>query len=75
MQEIKAGELSHILMEKEVLHVNNFGDTVIVITSGKNIGTYKSKPFNSRHWVTNIYRKENENWICVMTQEAPVLCK
>ena len=30
LQAIKVGELSHTQMEKEVLHVNDFDDTVIV---------------------------------------------
>ena len=71
---IKLGELSHTEMKKDVLRVKLYNDTAIVTTRGMNIGFLKTKPFNSKQWVTNIYKKENENWVCVMTQEAPVTC-
>lgn len=40
-----------------------------------NIGFLRDEPFNSEQWITNVYKNENEIWICVMTQEAPVTCK
>jgi len=72
---IELGELSHTEMRKKVLRVMLYNDIAIVITRGMNIGFLRDEPFNSEQWVTNIYKKENENWICIMTKEAPVACK
>lgn len=72
---IEQGDLSHTAMKKQVLRVKLYDDVAVVITRGMNIGFYKNNAFNSEQWVTNIYKKENENWICSMTQEAPVTCK
>ncbi len=72
---VKSGELSHTSMQKEVLRVNLQSDIALVITRGMNIGCYKNSPFNAEHWVTNTYKNENGNWICIMSQEAPVICE
>ena len=72
---IQTGDVIHMNMKKEVLHVNLHQHIAIVVTRGLNVGVFKSEPFDANHWVTNIYRKEGENWICIMTQEAPVACQ
>lgn len=71
---IQLGNLSHTEMKKKVLRVNLYNDIAIVTTRGMNIGLLRGEPFNSEQWITNIYKKENGNWICIMTQEAPVTC-
>jgi ketosteroid isomerase-like protein len=71
---IKDRNLIHSSMKKEVLQVKLYDDFAIVITRGKNEGRYFDKPFNAEQWVTNIYKKNNSQWICVMTQESPVAC-
>jgi ketosteroid isomerase-like protein len=72
---IELGELSHTEMRKKVLRVKLYNDIAIVTTRGLNIGFLRDEPFNSEQWVTNVYKKENETWICVTTKEAPVTCK
>jgi hypothetical protein len=74
LQAIRDGRLKHSSMKKEVLQVKSYNDFTIVITRGKNKGNYLAEPFNAEQWVTNIYKKINSHWICVMTQEAPVTC-
>ncbi len=72
---IEQGELSHTAMKKQVLRAKLYNDIAIATARGMNIGFYKGEPFNAEHWVTNVYKKENENWICIMTHESPVTCK
>ena len=74
LKAIKDGNLLHTIMKKEVLQVRLYKDIAIVIGRGKNIGVYLAKPFNSEQWITNIYRKQEDTWVCIMTQEAPVHC-
>ena len=47
-------------------------NTYFIMIRGKNNGLYKNVPFNSEQWIKNIYKRQNENWICIMTNEAPV---
>lgn len=70
---IAEGRLYHSAMKKEVLEVKQFGDFTIVITRGKNVGHYAGQPFEAEQWVTNIYQKKDSEWLCIMTQEAPVI--
>lgn len=71
---IKNRSLIHSSMKKDVLEVKFYADFAIVITRGRNKGHYLDKPFNTELWVTNIYKKTNLQWVCVMTQECPVAC-
>lgn len=72
---IQRGDLSHTEMRKKVLWVKLHNNIALVTARGLNIGFYKNNPFNLELWVTNIYKKEGKNWICIMTQEAPMVCK
>lgn len=72
---VQSGELSHTSMKKKIVRVKLQNDIALVISRGMNVGIYKDTPFNSEHWVTNVYKNENSNWICIMTQEVPVICK
>ena len=71
---IDTGTLLHTEMKKPVFRVQLAGDVAIVTSRGKNVGTYSRKLFNAEHWVTNVYRNENGDWVCIMTQESPVMC-
>lgn len=71
---IEKGELSHIAMVKKVLRVKLHNDIALVTSRGMNIGFFKGEPFNSEYWVTNIYQKQNGNWVCIMTNETAVTC-
>jgi hypothetical protein len=72
---IENGKLVHTKMIKEVKKVKLFNNFAIVISKGRNEGQYLDKTYNSEQWVTNIFIKEETNWICVMTQEMPAKCE
>lgn len=59
---------------KKVLPVKLQDNNALITTRGMNIGFFKNTPFNSGHWVTNIYKNENGKWTCVMAQESAVSC-
>lgn len=71
---IENAELSHVSMKKKVMQVKLLGDVAIVTARGFNKGSFRGEVFDAELWVTNIYKRENRNWICIMTQEAPVSC-
>ncbi len=75
LQDIEKGDLSHTAMNKQVLRVKTYNDIAIVTARGMNIGFFNAEQFNAEHWVTNVYKKENENWMCIMSHETPVSCK
>ena len=71
---IERGDLIHTAMNKKVLRVKAYNGIAIVTARGINNGFYKNEPFNSEQWVTNVYKNENENWVCIMSHETPVSC-
>lgn len=71
---IKEGRLIHSLMKKEVKQVKVINDIAIVISRGRNTGMYAGKAFDTWVWVTNIYRQQDREWICIATQESPIPC-
>ncbi len=72
---IETNHLSHSNMIKKVVRVQLYNDVAIVTTRGMNVGIFRDQEFNAEQWVTNIYKKAGGSWICIMTQEAPVICK
>ena len=72
---IESGKLVQRKMIKEVQEVQLNDNFAIVISKGKNVGLYLDTAYNSEQWVTNIYVKDDVNWICIMTLEVPVNCR
>lgn len=69
---LEQGLLSHTTMTKEVLRVKIYGDLAIVTGRGQNTGTWQGKPMEADEWVTDIYKRENDKWLCVLTHLTPV---
>lgn len=69
---LKQGSLTHETMSKQVLRVKVYGEMALVTSRGKNTGTWQGKPMEADEWVTDVYRYENEDWLCVLTHLTPV---
>jgi len=74
LKAIQSGKLSHASMKKEVVQVKAHDTIAIVISKGRNVGVYNDIPFDTEVWVTNTYKQDGLNWVCIMTQESPVSC-
>jgi hypothetical protein len=44
----------------------------VVTGRGKNTGWFKGEPLKADEWVTDIYKKEGDRWLCVLTHLTPV---
>lgn len=64
--------LSHSTMSKVVLRVKVYGDIALVTARGQNTGTWQGQPMEADEWVTDVYKKENDKWLCVLTHLTPV---
>ncbi len=69
---LKQGSLSHTAMTKEVLRVKVYGNIALVTGRGQNTGTWQGKPMEADEWITDVYKKENGRWFCVLTHLTPV---
>ena len=69
---LEQGLLSHSTMSKEVLRVKVYGDVALVTCRGQNTGTWQGQPIEADEWITDVYKKANEKWLCVLTHLSPV---
>ncbi|MBK6730968.1 MAG: nuclear transport factor 2 family protein [Bacteroidetes bacterium] len=69
---LQQGILSHSTMTKETLRVKIYGDIALVIGRGQNTGTWQGKPMRADEWITDVYKNENDKWLCVLTHLTPV---
>lgn len=69
---LEQGLLTHSTMTKEVLRVKVYGDTALVTGRGQNTGTWQGSPMDADEWITDVYKKENDKWLCVLTHLTPV---
>jgi len=69
---LQQGQLSHATMTKEVLRVKVYGDMALVTGRGQNTGTWQGQPLEADEWITDVYKKENDQWLCVLTHLTPV---
>lgn len=71
-QVLEQGLLSHDAMVKEVLRVKVYGNVALVTGRGQNSGSWQGQPMEADEWITDVYKKENGNWLCVLTHLTPV---
>jgi ketosteroid isomerase-like protein len=69
---LEQGLLSHTTMTKEILRVKVYGDIALVTGRGYNTGSWQGKPMEADEWITDVYKKQNEGWLCVLTHLTPV---
>ncbi len=71
-QVLEQGLLSHDAMVKEVLRVKVYGNVALVTGRGQNSGSWQGQPMEADEWITDVYKKENGKWLCVLTHLTPV---
>jgi ketosteroid isomerase-like protein len=69
---LEQGMLTHSTMTKEVLRVKLYNNIALVTGRGKNTGTWQGQPLEADEWVTDVYKKEDGKWLCVLTHLTPV---
>ena len=69
---IESGELSHDTMTKDVSRVRGYGDVAVVTARGRNTGQFRGQRISADEWVTDVYRKIDGRWLCVLTHLTPV---
>jgi|TARA_R110000868_G_scaffold143879_4_gene362598 ketosteroid isomerase-like protein len=69
---LEQGLLSHSAMTKEILRVKLYGDIALVTGRGQNTAIWQGESLASDEWITDVYKKENDCWFCVLTHLTPV---
>ena len=69
---LEQGLLRHDTMTKQILRVKVYGDVALVTGRGQNTGSWQGHPMEADEWITDVYKKENGTWRCVLTHLTPV---
>lgn len=69
---VEQGLLKHTTMTKEILRVKVYDNIALVTGRGENTGTWEGEPMQADEWITDVYKKENGKWVCVLTHLTPV---
>ena len=71
LQAVEQGILSHDSMSKDIGRVRVYDNVAVVTGRGRNTGMFKGAPISANEWVTDIYVKIDDRWICVLTHLTP----
>lgn len=64
---IGSGLLSHATMTKVPTHAHVTGDIAWVTGRGQNTGTFNGEPIEADEYITDIYRRVDGEWRCMLT--------
>lgn len=68
---IGSGTLSHDMMVKQLVRAKIYGDMAVVTGRGQNTGMFRGEPIAADEWITDIYRRIDGRWRCVLTHLTP----
>lgn len=68
---IASGMLTHSSMTKVATHACVVGDVAWVTGRGGNTGTFNGAPIEADEYITDIYRRVNGEWKCMLTHLTP----
>jgi ketosteroid isomerase-like protein len=68
---IKAGTLTHELMESEDSNVRSYGDSAVVTALTRSKGKFAGHEFTTLERATDFFVKRNGRWQCVFSQLTP----
>lgn len=71
-QVLEKGLLSHDTMTKQVLRVKIYRDIALVTGRGQNTGNWQGQRMEADEWITDVYKRDNNRWLCVLTHLTPV---
>lgn len=64
---VRAGVLSHDVMESEDLSVRVYGDAAVIVARGVSGGMYRGQAFREVERSTCVFVRQAEQWRCVVT--------
>jgi len=71
LEVVGSGRLTHATMTKVATHAAVVGDMAWVTGRGQNTGTFDGAPIQADEYITDIYRRENGQWRCMLTHLTP----
>ena len=69
---VESGDLTHETMEMVgEARIQIYGDTAVLTARVTNNGHYKNQPFSADEWTTDVFRRLENRWSCVLSHVTP----
>jgi ketosteroid isomerase-like protein len=68
---IGSGRLAHATMTKVPTHAAVMGDVAWVTGRGQNTGSFDGVPIMADEYITDVYRRSGDGWLCMLTHLTP----
>jgi ketosteroid isomerase-like protein len=72
LEVVQSGRLAHSSMTKVATHAAVIGDMAWITGRGQNAGTFNGAPIAADEYITDIYRRVGDEWLCMLTHLTPV---
>lgn len=69
---VASGRLTHSSMTKTPTHAAVMGDVAWITGRGQNTGTFNGAPIEADEYITDVYRRVGDCWLCMLTHLTPV---
>lgn len=69
---VASGDLTHERMDLVgEARIKIYGDTAVLTARVTNNGHYKNHPFSADEWTTDVFRRQEDGWLCVLSHVTP----
>ena len=73
---VESGDLTHSAMDlAELARIEVYDDTAVSASRVTNTAHYRGQTFEQNEWTSDVFRKIDGEWKCVLTHITPVLEK
>jgi uncharacterized protein (TIGR02246 family) len=70
---VESGELTHSAMDRVGdARVRAYGDTALLTARITNTAHYEGRRFDADEWVTDVFVRRGDRWLCVLSQITAV---
>jgi ketosteroid isomerase-like protein len=69
---VRAGTVTHDVMESHDLRIRVYGDTAVVTARGVSGGRYRGQPFRLVERATSVFVRQQGRWQCVLTHLSEI---
>ncbi|HYD54987.1 MAG TPA: nuclear transport factor 2 family protein [Gemmatimonadaceae bacterium] len=73
LEQVRAGVLTHDVMESHDVRVRVHGDAAVVLARGISGGTWHGERFHLVERVSSVFVRQGGAWLCVHTQLSPLV--
>jgi ketosteroid isomerase-like protein len=67
LESVATGRITHHSMAHEIHDVRRYGEVAVLLSRGKNSGSYQGLEFELDEWTTEVFIRRHDGWKCILT--------